>query len=357
MRSPITLYLRVRSACGSWIYVKPHKTVNHKLRPLYGVVGGVPRHCPEGSYVLRYNVGGKRVWEMAGADPELATTAFNRKTIELQAGQHGMALVADVPPVETPEPTPEPKVPGRPIAGAVEEYLLETKNGKSKKTYAAYQKTLSLFGQCCKKVDLEHIDRKDMLGFVEFLKAKGSAPRTVRNRVDFFQIFLHHFGLPSLLKDKDLPKFTEKTVRAYSPIDLGKMFGHADLEEPDRLNFLLCTGTREQEAQYACWSDLDLDAKTYTITEHLDLGYKPKDAEEGTIPISRCGPLRSDTTLEVGAKRCRSTSMWNCKPVKTFASYEYSAEPRRRTSPALLLAQGRCESRMMLDCVRSAAAR
>jgi hypothetical protein len=91
------LYLRVRSATGRWIYVKPLKTANHKLRPLYGIVGGVPRHCPEGSYILRYNVAGKRLWEMAGADPELANTAFNRKTIELQAGQHGISIVADVP--------------------------------------------------------------------------------------------------------------------------------------------------------------------------------------------------------------------------------------------------------------------
>jgi len=222
---------------------------------------------------------------MAGADPELTTTAFNRKTIELQAGQHGMAIVADVPQVVVPEPTPEPKTPGRPITEAVTEYLLETKNGKSKKTYAAYRKTLEQFQGTCKRVDLEHIDRKDMLSFVQALRDAGNAPRTIRNRVDFFQIFLHHYGLPSLLKGKDLPTYTEKKARAYSPIDLGKLFSVADLEESDRLYFILCTGTRDQEAQYACWSDINLDAKTYTITEHLDLGFKPKDAEEGTIPI------------------------------------------------------------------------
>lgn len=41
----------------------------------------------------------------------------------------------------------------------------------------------------------------------------------------------------------------------------------------------------EQEAQYVCWSDVDLERKTYTVTEHLDLGYRPKDKEEGTLPI------------------------------------------------------------------------
>jgi integrase len=30
---------------------------------------------------------------------------------------------------------------------------------------------------------------------------------------------------------------------------------------------------------------VDLERKTYTVTEHLDLGYRPKDKEEGTLPI------------------------------------------------------------------------
>lgn len=34
-----------------------------------------------------------------------------------------------------------------------------------------------------------------------------------------------------------------------------------------------------------CWTDVDLERKTYTVTEHLDLGYRPKDKEGGTLPI------------------------------------------------------------------------
>lgn len=113
----------------------------------------------------------------------------------------------------------------------------------------------------------------------------GNAPRTVRNRVDFFHIFIHHFGLASILNKKDKPKFTDKQVRAYSPVDVGKFFGMASRDEADLLMFLLCTGAREQEVQFACWSDLDLVGKTYKVTEHLDLGYRPKDKEESAIPI------------------------------------------------------------------------
>jgi integrase/recombinase XerD len=274
MRVPASLYLRVRSATGAWIYIKPAKSPNHKLKPLYGIVDGAAKRCPEGSYHLRYRVDGKRVWESVGTDADLATVALQRKAAELTAAE--------------PEPPKvEPKGSGRPIKDAVIEYLAETKADKSKKTLAAYRTTLKLFQESCQKADLEDIDRKDMLAFKAFLKAEPhcNAPRTVRNRIDYLQIFLHHFGLPSILKGKDLPTYTEKKVRAYSAADLHRMLGVSDQEESDRLNFLLCTGTREQEAQYACWSDIDLDARTYTVTEHLDLGFKPKDKEEGTIPI------------------------------------------------------------------------
>ena len=90
----------------------------------------------------------------------------------------------------------------------------------------------------------------------------------------------------------DLPKYTTKQVRAYNDDDLLKMLAKADQEESDLLNFLMCTGAREKEAQYACWSDLDLARATYTVTEHLDLGFRPKDKEEASIPIP-------DTLVEI----------------------------------------------------------
>src|ERR1700749_2711824 len=63
------------------------------------------------------------------------------------------------------------------------------------------------------------------------------------------------------------------------------MFENATQDESDLLHFFLCTGAREQEVQFVCWADVDLERRTYTITEHLDLGYRPKDKEEGTVPI------------------------------------------------------------------------
>jgi hypothetical protein len=50
------------------------------------------------------------------------------------------------------------------------------------------------------------------------------------------------FGLESVLKGKDLPKYTDKKVRAYNRDQLDKMFAIADQEESDLLQFFFCTG-------------------------------------------------------------------------------------------------------------------
>lgn len=188
-------------------------------------------------------------------------------------------LAAKAAGVEVKDDAPDRSASQRSLAAAVAEYLDKTKANKSKKTLAACITTVNGFLETCKKEFLEDLDRKDLLDYIADLKRKGNSPRTIRNRVDFFQIFLHHFGLPSLLKGKDLLKFTEKQVRAYSAFDLERMFGRADQEESDLLHFMLCTGLREQEIQYASWSDLDLAGKTVTVTEKLDLSFRPKDCE------------------------------------------------------------------------------
>jgi hypothetical protein len=58
---------------------------------------------------------------------------------------------------------------------------------------------------------------------------RKNSPRSVRNKIDYTQIFLHHFGLPSLLLGKDLPKYTKKTVRKYNMAQLQKMFDSATI--------------------------------------------------------------------------------------------------------------------------------
>ncbi len=151
--------------------------------------------------------------------------------------------------------------PKRLLSKCVTSYLAEIREHKARRTLAAYTVTLNLFTESLEQQEaitpeaverkhIEDITREEVLAYASFLRKRGNAPRTIRNRVNFFQIFLHHFGLPSLLKGKNLPTYTEKEVRAYNVHKLGLMFDHTTQDESDLLHFLLCTGTREQEAQF-----------------------------------------------------------------------------------------------------------
>ena len=62
----VRLKIRVKLSNGSRAYVDPVFSSNNKLKPLYALVDGKPRHHPEGVYHLRYMKRGKRVWEDDG---------------------------------------------------------------------------------------------------------------------------------------------------------------------------------------------------------------------------------------------------------------------------------------------------
>ena len=80
-------------------------------------------------------------------------------------------------------------------------------------------------------------------------------------------------------------KFTDKVVSAYEQHEINALVAAADQEESELIQFFLFTGARDREVQYATWRDVNFTAKTFAVTEKLDLGFSPKDKEEGEIPI------------------------------------------------------------------------
>ncbi|MGI4828271.1 MAG: tyrosine-type recombinase/integrase [Janthinobacterium lividum] len=311
MSTSVQLYIRVRFPDGSYPYFKAAFAKNGRIKSQHGMLRGRAVEFPRCTYHLRFRDGGKRQWEAVGSDASLALTKMAKKAAELSAIADGCRgaepLTATTPEsVNKPENSERVEVPARQtgsdkrrrLTACAADYVVEIATHKSDKTFAAYRYAVWSFLSFCgygvavgtasphRRMEyLEEIRREDILAWVAQLKAKGDAPRTVRNRVDHFQIFLHHWKIGSILSGSDLPKYTKKKVRAYNPGELAKLFQCSAPDESDLLNFLLCTGAREREARFACWSDVDLIRKTYTVTEHLDLGYEPKDLEEGTLPI------------------------------------------------------------------------
>jgi integrase/recombinase XerD len=291
MKVPVVrLKLRVRLPDGSRLYLGPVFSGNNKLKPGYATLNGIAAHFPDGVYHLRYLKGTQRVWEAVGTDAQFALIAKLKREKVLEARAAGVTIVD-----EEFEATPQTD-----LQETAADYLAEVAAHKSKKTSAAYSLTLKLFLESCSKPHLEEIDRKDILAFISHLKAKKNGPRTVANRVGYLKRFFSSLSLDWPLSTSDRPRYTEKAVSAYNRADIQALLALADSEESEMLQFFLFTGAREQEVQFATWRDVDLEAKTFTVREKLDLGFTPKDKEEGAIPIP-------DSLVELlRARRARS---------------------------------------------------
>jgi integrase/recombinase XerD len=214
------------------------------------------------------------VWDAVGTDAQLALTAKLRVEHKLQAVSLG---ITDPDPIKTAGKTD--------LAAAIKEYLSDTAKAKSKRTLYAYTRTLTVFASTCSRQYMEQINRRDVLNYLDHLKTSGNVPRTVANYSNFLKIFFNHNKIAWPLEKTDRVKFSEKVVSAYEPHEINALLAAADQEESELLQFFLFTGARDQEVQYATWRDINFTAKTFAVTEKLDLGFSPKDKEEGAIPI------------------------------------------------------------------------
>jgi hypothetical protein len=170
MHREVNLTKRVQTGIGSR-YCPVVLSANGRLKPDAVLVNGKPERHPEGAYYIEWHDSGKRIRLSVGKDAADASSMRLRKETELNNGD---ATV------------PELAANGhRSVAGSVADYLEETELTKKPKTLAAYTTALSYFRESCHKLNLEDIDRMDMLKFCAFLRdEKKQAPRSVYNKFE-----------------------------------------------------------------------------------------------------------------------------------------------------------------------------
>ncbi|MGA2168402.1 MAG: site-specific integrase [Terracidiphilus sp.] len=233
--------------------------------------GKFERH-PEAVYHLRYLRDGKRVWEAVGSDAQEALNRQHQREMILNAQEAGIEVV-------------DPTVTGRSFEAAKKEYLSEVRKSKSEETHRLYEYALRLFSRGYSKSTLEAITRQDVLAFRDALVAMGNGDRSVVTHLTSVRTFLNHFEVKWPLMKTDRIRVVEKVVSPYSLEEIQGLLRVADQNEADLVHFLLCTGGRKQEVMYASWADVDFHGRTFKVSQKKDLGFTPKDREEGLIPI------------------------------------------------------------------------
>jgi integrase-like protein len=226
---------------------------NSRIKPDLVLVAGREERHPEGAYYLEWREGAKRIRLSVGNDAADAGAKRLRKEAQLNAINHGLAV--------------EDQDGNRSVAGAVAEYLEEIKLSKKPKTLAAYSTALAYFTESCRKLNLENIERKDLLKFSAFLRdEKGQSPRSVYNKFENVMGFLKAQGIRGLVGKNDRPRFVEEEPEIYEREELDKLFAACDAEEQLWFEFFLMTGMREQEAIFTYWSDVNFSAGTVRVS-------------------------------------------------------------------------------------------
>jgi integrase len=289
MHREVNLTKRIRTSTGLR-YCPVVLSANGRVKPDAVLVNGKPERHPEGAYYIEWHGDGKRIRLSVGKDAADASAMRLRKETELNNGD---ATV------------PENHQNGhRSVAAAVAEYLEETTLTKKPKTLAAYTTALSYFTESCHKLNVEDIDRKDLLKFCAFLRdEKEQSPRSVYNKFENVMTFLKAHGIRGLVGKNDWPRFTEEEPEIYEREELDKLFAKCDAEERLWYEFFLMTGMREQEVMYTYWSDVNLAASTVRVSHKPDRGWTPKAYKEREIPIP--------------SKLVKSLKVWKAKSDKT----------------------------------------
>ena len=178
MNRQVNLTKRIRTSVGLR-YCPVVLSANGRVKPDLVLVNGEQETHKEGAYYLEWREGSKRIRLSVGKDPADASARRQRKEAELNAVNNGVSVV------------PDGQNGNRSVAAAVAEFLDETKLTKKPKTLAAYSTALAYFVESCHKLNLEEIDRKDLLKFSAFLRdEKDQAPRSVYNKFENVMTFL-----------------------------------------------------------------------------------------------------------------------------------------------------------------------
>jgi len=168
---------------------------------------------------------------------------------------------------------------------AIAEYLGDVRARRSARAADRLEWLFNDFRKFCPKLLLRSIKRRDLIFYMAALRERGLADRTIFNRISTMLSFLKSFGIEGLLSRKDLPRYTQKSVDAYSEAEVAELLKGVDERSRAIFGFFLGTGCREQEVAYMTWSDVDLDQKLVRITAKPQWNWKPKDCEERYVPI------------------------------------------------------------------------
>jgi integrase len=180
-------------------------------------------------------------------------------------------------------------------------FLAETEANKSPATWSAYNRSLELFLESCKRLNIADVKREDLLHFKTYLKKQEFSGRTVYNNFLNVCIFLAWAKHPAEglgIKKGDWPVKEERDPEAYTEEEIDKMLkvasgtfrGNAKKageKRDDRLllKSFLYPGLRDGELQHLSYGDIDVRHSLWNVRPKEVHNLKSKAARR-RVPVS-----------------------------------------------------------------------
>lgn len=250
---------------------------NGRIRPGYVMVDDNPTPNDTGHFELRYYVGSKLKYENVGNNAAEAQAACVQKTKVLAV--HDTAKAAGAKVVEAK---------GRiSLSMALRAFVEAAEDRGSLVASALYKRAATDFLAVVNKSYADEIVSEDFTRFHKALSKRGQAERTISNKHKLVMSFMKFAGVSASTLPKKAPRYDVTLPEVYTGDQLTAFFGSLRSEYHRVVfNLLLKTGMREQEAMYLQWADLDMRRRTLLVRSKPELGFRIKDREERSIPLS-----------------------------------------------------------------------
>lgn len=287
---------------------------NGRVKPGYVLVGGVETLHPQGCYQVRYSDKGRLVYKNAGTSAAEAGACLQRERSRLQA--RSFAVDAGLKLVEEPD--------NLTLARQLTQFVRVVNERGSEVAAKVYRLAGDDFLAVTCRMYAHQVTHDDILQYHNSLRKRGSTARTIYNRHRNLLSFLRYCGV-DVSKMGKVPRYEKTLPEIYSDEELKRFF--ASLKE-DRHKILfelfLSTGLREQEAMYLEWPDISVQTATLTIHSKPKYGFKIKDKEERSVPLS-AGLLSKLSSGGVGLVFPTQAGRPNTKMLRTLKRLVHKA--------------------------------
>src|SRR5260370_32299262 len=235
-----------------------------------GQRGAIPAACEQPPFYTREQRNGETSWNRLQA--RLLAEA-RTEALQVQAVQEARAKGVDV--VASPEESRER------LTNKIAAYLAEVEANKSKATWNAYRKSTELFLKSSTKLNVNDVERTDMLHFKTYLKKEDYSGRSIFNHfanITIFFVWAKGEENTLGLKQSDWPEKPERDPEAYSQEEIKTLFQMAAKtfrglernkgeERDDRLllDAFVNSGMREGELAHLTYGDIDAKHSVWKV--------------------------------------------------------------------------------------------